>query len=537
VSRRPRRSVLALLGLSAAAAVGLPVVAATVSGAPVLPDLVSEAPSGEYLSVYSDGRLLLRFDGYVTNSAGAATALEIRASNPQGSYPNEHFMGTVQQFGGMTGPGQGGSPTGPGAGGAPVVKFETADDHEHYHLKDAAEYTLWNEQRTAQVALAQKTEAGFCLEDSIQAGGGEAQYAVSQSNFCRNVPLVMGISPGWKDEYSDLLTYQWVDVTNVQPGRYVLAGRVDPRNVIAESNEANNGYAFKGSATTIPGFLAQPLTTPQTGSAKTVTLQAAQFGSPGGTRVFKILTGPAHGTLNVPVGTTFVGPNVTYTPKAGYLGSDSFTYAAITNGSPYPQTPAGAAATLAGNSVSVAISGAPAKLLVGTSAQLSATVANAPGGVTWSASAGTISPAGLYVAPAKQPAGGSATVRATSQEEPSASAVATIAIAPAGKPKPAPGIANMAAGRKMLSSLKIGRRGARTIVGKVVTGSRGGRLVFTATFNGKVLGRCSSKPKARRAVICKFTLKRSYPLTKVKITAKLTVAGGKTAVRRSFVKR
>jgi hypothetical protein len=95
----------------------------------------------------------------------------------------------------------------------------------------------------------------------------------------------------------------------------------------------------------------------------------------------------------------------------------------------------------------------------------------------------------------------------------------------------------MAAGNKLLSALKVGRVGSRTIVGRVVTGPKGGRLTFTATFNRTVLGRCSSKAKARRSVTCKITLRRSYPLTRVKVTAKLTVAGGTSAVRRTFVKR
>ena len=59
----------------------------------------------------------------------------------------------------------GGSPISPPATGGPEVRFESADGHNHYHLKYAAEYSLWNSQGTAQVALAQKTQAGFCLED------------------------------------------------------------------------------------------------------------------------------------------------------------------------------------------------------------------------------------------------------------------------------------------------------------------------------------------------------------------------------------
>jgi len=546
---RRRRSLLALIGVAAAAAAALPVVATTVTGAPGLPDLVSEPPADPYSQVYFDGRLLLRFDGYITNDASATSPLEIRATAFDGNF---RATSVTQWVGTAGSPGFGGSQVGPPGGVGPQVQFENADGHNHFHLKYAAEYSLWNQDKTAQVALAQKTEAGFCLEDSLQQNGAPTPddwigYSAGSNNFCwlskvdengdpitPSDTLVMGISPGFKDLYHDGLAYQWVDITNVQPGNYQLAARVDPTNVITETNESNNSYKFLPY--TVAGYLAQPVTTPQTGASKTVTLTAAQFGSPGGQRRFTIRSAPKHGTLSQAVGTTFTGPTVSYTPKAGYLGSDSFTYSAVTNGFGYPVTPAEATATLAGNTVAVGISGAPASMVAGTSTQLSAGVTGAPGGVTWSTSAGSISSAGLLSAPAAPPAGGKLTVTATSIENPEASAQAAITVtSPSGGP--APITLNMAAGNKLLSALKIGRKGPRTIVGKVVTGSTAGTVTFTTTFGRKVLGRCVVKAKARKAVICKITLKRSYPLTKVRITAKITVAGGKTAVRRSFVIR
>ena len=42
--------------------------------------------------------------------------------------------------------------------------FEPEDGHDHWHLKNAARYSLWNEAKTAEVAPAMKV--GFCLIDS-----------------------------------------------------------------------------------------------------------------------------------------------------------------------------------------------------------------------------------------------------------------------------------------------------------------------------------------------------------------------------------
>src|SRR4030095_10043890 len=49
-----------------------------------------------------------------------------------------------------------------------------------------------------------------------------------------------GISVGWADVYSQSLPDQWIDVTDVAPGRYWLEVVADPDNQIVESNEENN---------------------------------------------------------------------------------------------------------------------------------------------------------------------------------------------------------------------------------------------------------------------------------------------------------
>jgi len=545
--------VLALLGVSAAAAASLPLLTMAI-GATQLPDLVSAPPalSSDYpkgVQVYPDGRLLLRFDGYITNSPGAPGALEIRASNPDASL----VMQTVGQWTGMTSPGVGGSQVDSSGLPTPVVKFESADDHDHYHLKNAAEYTLWNQDKTAQVAIAQKTEAGFCLEDSSYAGGaGPATYTTGAAGnaFCwQHDPnhagtLVMGISPGWKDVYGAYLTYQWIDVSNVQPGQYNLAARVDPLNVIRESDEGDNGYKFLPY--TVAGYLAKPFATPQTATAKTITLDATQFGTTGA-RQFMILSSPLHGVLSKsPASGPFSDSTVTYTPNPGYTGADSFTYGAINNGNDglggnyvtptrpngYPLNPAAATVSLTTTVPSVAISGAPASMVAGTSVQLTSSLANLGGGVTWSASGGAITPTGLFTAPTTA---GTVTVTATSTANPNVRATVTIAVAPVPVAAPAPGLTSVkAVSRALLSGVTTGHIGKRTVVGKVVTGPKTGTVTFTATINRTVLGRCSAKVPARHSFTCKVVLKRNYPLTKVLMTAQMKF-GKKSVVQRSYV--
>jgi len=551
-----RRSLLALLGASASAAIALPIVATTVTGAPPLPDLIAQQAGPPGAQLYKDGRLLLRFDGFVPN-AGAGD-LEIRASAPNGA----DQMTNVAQWAGMPSAGTGGEnvtmPT------KPRVQFEQADDHNHYHLKNAAEYTLRTPDGAAQVAIAQKTEAGFCLEDSQTLAGGPptgGTYSAdleSQggNNFCwqdhDNVgsTLVMGISSGYRDVYGAWLSYQWVDASAVQPGVYRIGTRVDPDNVIRESSESNNGYSLREAI--VPGYVAKPQTVPLASSVS-VPLEANAYtaesyptdangdaaGQPG-TRRFKILTGPKRGSINLPVGQELNGsPTVTYTPNPGSNLTDSFTYIAYYRATAddgvnrtYPANPAPATVTIAGATPSVALSGAPASMIAGTSVQLSASVVNGPSGVTWSADGGSVTPTGLLTAPATP---GSITVRATSADEPSVASAATIAVVAPPAKKPAQS-ATLSAGNKKLSPLRITSPSKRKIVAKVATGAKGGTVTFTATLGRAVLAKKAYKVGARKTVTFRVTLKRNYNLKKVRITAKYT-RGATTAVRRSFVAR
>ena len=451
-----RRLVPSLLAAAATIAVAAPIVGLAAPGDPVLPDLVADPPQRQIVSPYTypDGTqaLLLRFDGYVHNIGPGP--LEIRATGREGA-----VMTDTRQYARTVGgdfvrveP-----PPGP-----PSVLFETADGHNHFHLQQIARYSLWNSARTAEVAPGQKV--GFCLVDSERtntSGPGSAVYTVGGSNFCgQNQPtrasVTMGVSAGWRDLYHRDLSYQWVDVSDTQPGSYWVAAEIDTNDVIREADEANNARTFAASATAVPGHLATPVAagTLPFGQASTVTLASQSFGSPGA-RSFRIESLPEHGTLRsgttvLAAGSVITGPGVTYTPAAGYSGADGFGFSAFDSTSPFPRSPAAASVSLTVGSqpagTQVAVSGAPETLNIGTSAQLTATVTNGSGGVTWSVNGiaggsgtvGTISAAGLYQAPAAVPSGGTVTVRATSVSDPAAFGEAAIRIVDPGPPDPAP---------------------------------------------------------------------------------------------------
>lgn len=556
-----RRSVIGLLGIAAAAAAGVPIYA-TAGPSPNAdaPDLRADPPEAvgqpDFYSTggIGTGRLLVQFDGFVTNVGQGP--LEV-SGNPQVS---QSSTSGVRQRARTASSAPGvllGQPN-HAVVGSPPVEYEEADGHDHFHLMRVMRYSLWNSTRTGEAAPGQKV--GFCLYD-IE-GGPEAVpgapkydpkvYSGSVTQFCdqynrETTSLVMGTSAGWRDVYGRTLPYQWVDVSDTPPGEYYVAAEADPDNLVWEGGGSgeNNTRSFASTKVTVPGWVAQPVSVAQTGQPLTIPLSSAKFGSQSdGQRRYRIIDGPDNGTLDVPIGSDFTATSVTYRPSPGYAGSDSFTYVAKRDQWAYPFNPPQATVAIgAAEQPSVSISGAPASLIAGTSAQLAAATANVSGPVMWSvdgapggnAEAGTVTADGLYTAPQAPPPGGSVTVGATAGP---ASAQAAIRILP--KPSqvpPLPGISGkVSAGSKLLSRLRVRTVNRRFVVGKVATGRKAGRVTISVTFKRKVLGRCIARVPARKAFTCRVKMPRQYPLAKVRVTAKLK-AGKATAVRRSFARR
>lgn len=96
----------------------------------------------------------------------------------------------------------------------PGTQFVYDPCHNHWHYVGYAEYVL--------IAATGQTipvgfKNGFCVLDLECSGGGFGQYT------CGN----MGISTGCGDIYDAGLMCQWIDITNVDTGRYTMIVRVN----------------------------------------------------------------------------------------------------------------------------------------------------------------------------------------------------------------------------------------------------------------------------------------------------------------------
>jgi hypothetical protein len=231
--------------------------------------------------------------------------------------------------------------------------YSNADGHHHWHLQYIVAYSLWNRQRTREVAPAMKV--GFCLADHerVSAPVGPASPHYDDNNgraFCQKynpdaLNVWEGISAGWRDLYERTLSFQWVDVSDVHPGVYWLREDIDPNRIVHQANPVKVP-AYARAATIIPGYIATPLT-PILPPSKPVaiTLNARHYG-PTGPVQFRVIHPPIHGTLSVRAGLLFSQTTITYRPERGYRGPDRFTYIAKDSASRYPYDPAEATVSL-----------------------------------------------------------------------------------------------------------------------------------------------------------------------------------------------
>ncbi len=568
-----------------------------------LPDLAADPADGIKLAAYDIGdrkQLLLRFNGYIYNKPGpianadAADAndmdptngvLELRGTSRQGSE-----MGTVTQ--------RVYAPDGTTWQDLPSsarLVYETNDTHSHWHLFNAAKYSLV----AGGSLVAPSAKVGFCLIDSehdFELGRGpylRPQWSFNSHGNCgdqeSDVPqsvkgpdaanVVMGLSPGWRDTYGANLAFQWIDVSNTLPGTYTLRAKVDPLDYVQEVDE-NNPPADVPEVT-LPGYLARPVSA--TGLSRTATstialdaddvpstiVQGHENGSPQQLAApqFRIDRPPANGRLDVPTGAWFTATEVKYTPNPFSDGADSFTYSVREGTSQFPISPSQAqvSVALAGPSPApeqVTISGGSDMLFTSTSAQLTGTVTNPRGSgtLTWKVNGipggdtrvGTVSQTGLYQAPTAVPAEGTVTVSATSDRGVTGEKAIRIAAPPAREPAPGIDVPTMNptdppagnpgptvdptpdAPKPALGGIRAMRKGRFVIVSFVP--GRSGRVKTTLYTGKRRLRSCSSRVGAGRAYTCRLTAPRRAKRLKVRIVFRRL--DGRVLVRRTVtVKR
>jgi Lysyl oxidase/Bacterial Ig domain len=550
------------------------------------PDLVSEAPTAPELVVTSEGatkgesgtpRYLLRFNGYVHNEGDGA--LDIRGHRATEGKVQGKTKQQVEEEAKRLGEKNEGlpqkeeeelakppmeveqrlfmprTPEQEEEANAPeypkhtqqriagTMVYANADGHHHWHLQHVAKYGLYNSNTQGAQEVVPSQKVGFCLEDSErleETGPKNAVYNDEvRGDFCQlyrpnATSLTEGISPGWRDRYLKNLAWQWVDVSNAAPGEYWLGEEVNPEKFIEEANKQNS-IAFASTKTVIPGFVAEGKSV-QTGYQQPVgiTLSAKAFAVGAGEARYEVIQQPAHGTLSGS------GEHLTYTPAAGYSGTDSFKYVTRNAHSEFPRNPVQAQVTVTVGQApppAVTISSAPSSLVAGTAGTVQAQTVNPGETVKWSASAGTIVPGAGDTATFTAPStpGGTVTVTARVAGPPSGEATRTIAISAPPVQSPAPeipsgtgggkgGVAGTTTGKPVYLTRPRAMLDGRQLVMSTVPGLPG-RVQLLARSGGHVLGVCKTVTAANRRFTCHLRL-RSAKLARQKISIVASLRAG-----------
>jgi hypothetical protein len=236
-----KRSLLRLLPVLAAVAALVPATLAVggtaPEGTPLLPDLDQETPTGLVLTK-ARGGWRLGFDSAVRNIG--AGPLIITGARPE---PGVETMSADQVVVNE------GSPRSvvPRVG---ELRYVRSPDHRHWHLLGFDRYELRRADSGATVVADRKS--GFCLGDRYPVRTlplvGKPLEPVYRSRCGLDQPHLLGIregiSVGYGDDYAPQLEGQFVDLTALRAGRYVLVHHANADRGIVETSYDNNASSL-----------------------------------------------------------------------------------------------------------------------------------------------------------------------------------------------------------------------------------------------------------------------------------------------------
>jgi len=131
--------------------------------------------------------------------------------------------------------------------GVGTLRFVVSSDHRHWHVLGFDRFELRRAHNFKLLLRDRKT--GFCLGDRYSADPAPVAVPQFRETRCgldrpRLLRVREGITPGFGDDYKPSLEGQYLDVTGLEPGRYVLTHRANSDRRMLESDYGNNAASL-----------------------------------------------------------------------------------------------------------------------------------------------------------------------------------------------------------------------------------------------------------------------------------------------------
>ncbi len=136
--------------------------------------------------------------------------------------------------------------------------FEWATCHGHFHFRDYAVHRLWRAALYLDWMRLKAAHPEICPAELLRlhseigtqviSGFKQGFCLLSLRPVCEPAPPYnpsfscanQGIDAGWSDVYTADTEGQWIDITSVPPGHYILEIEINSERLIQESNYINN---------------------------------------------------------------------------------------------------------------------------------------------------------------------------------------------------------------------------------------------------------------------------------------------------------
>jgi hypothetical protein len=132
----------------------------------------------------------------------------------------------------------------------PYRMYFAGDGHLHWHVRDLETYELRNATAPNAVPLRTGAKHGFCFYDNtryrLSLTGAPQNPVYTRCGFtAADTTAIFGLSVGWGDTYTASLPDQYIDISGLPYGEYLLTATADAQNWFMESNNANNSTTVR----------------------------------------------------------------------------------------------------------------------------------------------------------------------------------------------------------------------------------------------------------------------------------------------------